>query len=439
MKFASRRCLPLAALVLLCGTLAGRVTAQAPNPKYDPLFAKARSLEALTPEKAFDAYAKVKNENNSKDPEIAADALLRASLFGYARLTQPPTPETQGQSEVAKEARQQTELTNGVRGHDAAKELFDPSLRGTNAAKFAEEPHFGRTGSLDLKQALETELDKRNSQLFSYKLVDSLVAVTGRIPGFSYWFALVLVAIVVKGLTMPITLKMYKSQREMQRLQPHLKELQEKYKGKPAELNEQTMKLYKEHNVNPLASCLPMLIQLPFMYLVYNTIRLYEYHFSNGKFLWIGSSLAHRFPDYVASNLGRFDIVLLILYAGSNYITMKLTPPTDPAAAQQQKSMSVMMSIVMFVMFLKYRWSSAFTFYWLILNILSAWQQYHFIYKPNQAKQRGTASGDTPGAGGGRLATEAAKANGNGSLSSVRPVTPVQNPAMRARPRRKKR
>ena len=172
----------------------------------------------------------------------------------------------------------------------------------------------------------------------------------------------------------------------MQKLQPILKEVQKKYKDEPQLMQQETMKVYKEHGVSPFASCLPMVIQLPFMIWVYNTIRLYEFHFANGKFLWVGSELSKAHPTILGTDLAKFDIPLLVLYAASNYFTMRLTPAPDPTQAQQQKSMAVMTTGIMFFMFMQYKWSAAFIFYWLILNLVSTAQQYYFVYKPNKAR-----------------------------------------------------
>ena len=169
--------------------------------------------------------------------------------------------------------------------------------------------------------------------------MNGIVRATGANSYFSYWLALLLIAIFVKACTMPITLKMYKNQREMQRIQPILKGIQDQHKDDPQKRNEAVMAAYKEHGVNPFASCFPMLIQLPFLWLVYGMIRQYEFHFSNGFFLWINPITSHTAPAWlgVAANMGAFDVPLLFLYAASNYFTMRLTPPTDPQAAEQQK------------------------------------------------------------------------------------------------------
>jgi YidC/Oxa1 family membrane protein insertase len=369
-----------------------------PDPKYNSKFVAAeRNIIDQNLDKAFDEYKKVKEDNAGTDPALAADAVLRVGIKAYEILSTPHTPEFNQLAPDVKEARLGKEQDFAKKSHDFLRTLRDePRLTSTPAAVFAAEPHWanGESGKMeDLKSAMESRIDARNSAQLSYQFVDKLVRLSGAHPEYSYCLALILIALIVKTITFPLTLRTYKSQREMQKIQPLLKDLQEKYKGKP-ELNEKMMALYKEHNVNPFASCVPMFVQLPFMYYVYNTIRLYEFHFSHGKFLWIGSTLSHQFPAYLATDLSKFDLPLLAIYAVSNYITMKLNPSPDPAQAQQQQTMSLMMTVMFFWMFMKYQWSAAFIFYWLILNFITAFQQYNYIYKPNRLKA--AAVGDAP-------------------------------------------
>src|ERR671917_1668377 len=77
----------------------------------------------------------------------------------------------------------------------------------------------------------------------------------------SYGLAIILLTIAVRVVLLPLSIKQVRSMREMQRIQPEIKRLQAKYKGDRQKLNEETMKLYKEHGVNPLAGCLPLLAQ----------------------------------------------------------------------------------------------------------------------------------------------------------------------------------
>ena len=88
----------------------------------------------------------------------------------------------------------------------------------------------------------------------------------------SYGFAIIMLTITVRVLLIPLTAKQVKSQRAMQLLQPELKKLQVKYKGERQKLNEEMMKLYKEHKANPLAGCLPLILQMPLFIVLYRII-----------------------------------------------------------------------------------------------------------------------------------------------------------------------
>src|SRR6516225_8568190 len=88
------------------------------------------------------------------------------------------------------------------------------------------------------------------------------------INGFThnYGWSMIVLAVVVRIVLMPLFLKQFKSMKEMQALAPYLKRLQTKYKNDRAKLSEQTMALYREHGVNPLGGCLPLLAQMPFLF-----------------------------------------------------------------------------------------------------------------------------------------------------------------------------
>src|SRR5205823_470420 len=115
---------------------------------------------------------------------------------------------------------------------------------------------------------------------------------------------------------------------------------------------------------NPFASCLPLLIQMPIMWGLYSAIRLYDYHFGEGYFLWVNPTVHRMFPDVVAPNLGRPDLLLLILYVISMFISQKLTP-VDPQAEESARMMQVTMPLMFGVMMYVWGLPSAFIFYWL--------------------------------------------------------------------------
>jgi YidC/Oxa1 family membrane protein insertase len=361
----------------------------------------AKKYETQSPDSAIDEYTNIARDYTNgaaKTPEeakkfrdIAGNVLLQATEFGY-NLIDSAKAEDKALSEAQRNEIQSLHFRIGDKAHAALKELLYQH-GDTPAAKVAEERKYGTNKNQTLKEALESRLDDRNKHLPSYQVIAMFVNLTGAKSGFSYWFALLLIAVVVKLITLPLMLKTYKSQREMAKIQPLLKDIQDKYKDDKVTMNQKVMETYKEHNVNPLATCFPMLVQLPFLWWVYTAIRYFEFHFAHGTFLWVNPTLSAQAPQWIAANLGQFDLALTIIYAGSNFLTMRLTPPTDPQQAQTQKMMSVWMTAMMFYFFLIYKWSSAFTFYWLMTNLIGAWQSYHFIYKPNKLEAAAQSAG----------------------------------------------
>jgi YidC/Oxa1 family membrane protein insertase len=108
---------------------------------------------------------------------------------------------------------------------------------------------------------------------------DSLLSGLGTVLSFfydvipSYGVAIILLTILVRVVLLPLTIKQTRSMQAMQRIQPKVKELQRKYKGNRQKLNEELMKLYKEHQVNPLGGCLPLLLQLPVFFALFSVLR----------------------------------------------------------------------------------------------------------------------------------------------------------------------
>ncbi len=259
---------------------------------------------------------------------------------------------------------------------------------------------------------LNATTDEKNRSHPLYRFLDFFVALTGRNPAYSYVIALVLVTLIFKVLVTPLTRAQFKSMREMQKIQPLIKELQEKYKGDQKVLGEKMMALYKEHNINPFSSCLPILVQLPVLYMLYWMVRLYEYQFIQAKFLWIGSSLADKFPAIVASNLAEPDIPLLVIYTISMIVSQKMSV-VDPTQAQQQKMMAYTLPVLFAFIFREF--PAAFMLYWLIFNIISTTQQYFIMRKPLDANGSAVAGAPTAGqpeAEPTKLADELKKASG---------------------------
>jgi YidC/Oxa1 family membrane protein insertase len=236
--------------------------------------------------------------------------------------------------------------------------------------------------------ALRIKMDREASKHWMYGFMDSLVGFgkTLHFGRYSYAFALLLITLIIKLVTWKLSVTQYKGMRDMQRIQPVIKEIQEKYKGDPKAVNTKVMEAYKEHGVNPLMGCLPLLVQMPVMYVIWYAIRRYEFQFQNGTFLWINGYMHAHYPSitlpivgqipFIGANLAQPDIPLVILYTISMFITQRLTI-VDPTQAEQQKIMSIMMPLMLAFFF--YKFASAFMLYWLMLNIVMTAHQYYVM------------------------------------------------------------
>ena len=208
-------------------------------------------------------------------------------------------------------------------------------------------------------------------------LVWMLNAIHGVLP--NYGVAIMLLTVIIRIVFWPLTHKSSQSMKRMAELQPLVKELQEKYKKDPQRMQAEMMRLYKEHKVNPVAGCLPMLIQIPIFFSLFMVLRsAIELRFA--PFLWI-SDLSE--PENLLVGLIGFPLnILPLLMAGTMYWQQKITPTAgDP---QQAKMMRVMMTGMM--LFFLYTYASGLALYWTTQNLLMIVQQYWMLRKKGPAK-----------------------------------------------------
>lgn len=258
-----------------------------------------------------------------------------------------------------------------------------------------------------------------------YRTLDFLVHLTGA-KSYSYFVAILLISLLVKLALTPLSNAQYASMKSMQKLQPKVKALQDKYKSNKEEQGRKVMELYKANNVNPAAGCLPLIVQLPILYGLYYMIRLYQYQFAKGDFLWIGSGLSHQYPSFLGINLGQPDIPILLLYALSMYVQQRMIVSPDPQQAEQQRTMAILTPFMTTYFFLQYHLPSAFVLYYLIFNVLSTAQQQYYM-KKRSADDTGGDGGskvlpDVPvlPSGGGRVKALPMNGNGGGTGSGRR-------------------
>jgi YidC/Oxa1 family membrane protein insertase len=204
---------------------------------------------------------------------------------------------------------------------------------------------------------------------------------------YSWGFAIILFTLVIKLLTMPLTLQQLRASKAMQALQPEIQKLQKKYKGDREKMSQAQMELYKEAGVNPLGGCLPMLVQLPIWFALYRALfGLANQGLLNEGFFWV-PSLAGPVSEYAGLSwlwplppaVGWADavayLVLPILTVVTQIIVQKMTP--SPSADPQQASMSQMMLLMPFMFgFFALQVPQGLVLYWVTSNIFSLIQQY---------------------------------------------------------------
>lgn len=215
--------------------------------------------------------------------------------------------------------------------------------------------------------------------------LNSLIALSGVLFG-SFGLAIIVLTIVVRLITLPLTLRQLQSTKTLQAMQPKLQEIQRKYAKDKAKLQQEMMKLYREAGVNPLGCLWPMLVQFPVWIALYQSImralaatpedlislsqHLYSWQIVHqavplkDKFLWL--------------NLGQPDsmLVLTILVAVTMWVQQKMV--TAPAADPRQQSMSNMTLMMMPLMFglFALQFPSGLSLYWVVSNIVGIIIQY---------------------------------------------------------------
>ncbi len=187
----------------------------------------------------------------------------------------------------------------------------------------------------------------------------------------NYGLAIILLTIIIKILFWPLTHKSFESMKGMQKIQPELTALKEKYKDNKEEFARQQLSLYKKYNVNPLSGCLPILIQIPVFIALYNAL-MYSIELRHASFVsfWI-NDLSAKDPTYLAP----------IIMGLSQFLQQKMTPSAsmDP----MQAKMMLFMPLVFTFMFLSF--PSGLVIYWLVNNVISIVQQYYINNKISTA------------------------------------------------------
>jgi YidC/Oxa1 family membrane protein insertase len=190
----------------------------------------------------------------------------------------------------------------------------------------------------------------------------------------NYGINIIVLTGIVKLVTAPLTQTSFKSMKAMQKLQPEMQRLRERYKDDQATLQKEVMELYKRHRVNPVSGCLPMLLQLPIFVGLYNAL-MHAIELRHAPFmLWINDLSA---PDRLM--IGGIGIPVLVLLMGASMLVQQWMTPQQGDPTQQR----MMMIMPVVFTFISINFPSGLVLYWLVNNVLTMAQQWFMLRAEN--------------------------------------------------------
>lgn len=232
--------------------------------------------------------------------------------------------------------------------------------------------------------------------LFFQPIYNLLVFFYNYLPGHDFGLAIIALTLVIKLLLYPLSQKTIKAQKALTDLQPKLEELKKQNAGNKEALARATMALYKDNKINPFSSCLPLLIQLPFMFAVFRVFQdfgktdhgalMYSFithpDFSNGL----------RFMQFI--DLSKPNIYLAVMAAGAQFwqtkMLMSAKPPVQSAGAKDESMTAIMNKQMLYMMpimtiVIGATLPGGLTLYWFVFSFLSALQQL-VVFKHKEKK-----------------------------------------------------
>ncbi|MBE6092735.1 YidC/Oxa1 family membrane protein insertase [Selenomonas ruminantium] len=208
-------------------------------------------------------------------------------------------------------------------------------------------------------------------------VLETLFAITSAAGFASYGWAIILLTIIVKMALYPLTVKQVKSMKAMQELSPKMKKIQEKYKDNPQMMQQKIGALYKDAGVNPLAGCLPLLIQMPILMGMYYSLYNFSYPTpESAYFLWM-TSMSDPDPLYI----------LPVLSALTTFLQQKMTT-TDSNNPQMKMMMFIM---PLFIGWISINFPSGLVLYWVTMNVVQIVQQWWMYRGDNTAPKKEAA------------------------------------------------
>jgi len=232
--------------------------------------------------------------------------------------------------------------------------------------------------------------------IFFQPILNLLVFLYNIVPGHDLGIAIILLTLIIKLILYPLSNQSIKSQKALQDLQPKIEEIKKKLANNKEEMGKAMMALYKDNKVNPFSSCLPLLIQLPFLIAVF---QVFQKGLTNGS-LDLVYSFIHR-PEAINTislgfiNLSNKSITLAVLAGAAQFWQAKMMPMKAPSvhgngakdedmATMMNKQMTIIMPLM--TVFIGATLPGGLTFYWFITTLLTIAQQHYIFKKSNKDK-----------------------------------------------------
>jgi YidC/Oxa1 family membrane protein insertase len=183
--------------------------------------------------------------------------------------------------------------------------------------------------------------------------------------GLPWAWSIVALTVIVRMILVPLTVRQIHSMQNLQRFAPQMKEIQKKYKADKKKQNEELMKFYRENNINPAASCLPLLLQFPVFIALYYVLRNFSKHPPGGNLSWL-----HFIPSVAAHTTSHWGgFVLLVVYVASQMAsTLYMAATVD----KMQRTLFMLMPLVF--VFVIARFPAGLVLYWVTTNLWTVGQ-----------------------------------------------------------------
>ncbi len=191
--------------------------------------------------------------------------------------------------------------------------------------------------------------------------------------GLSWGTSIVALTVTVRAILIPLTYRQIKGMRALQALQPQMKEIQEKYKNDRQRMQQEMMRFYQENKVNPLASCLPLLLQLPIFFALFRLLRGNSFEQdveASGEASWLFINSVIEKPH------GAETIILMVLFAGSMALSTIVTVRSSPTTGSSSQQYLMMGAFSLVSLFFVPAFPAGLSLYWITTNFWTVLQSY---------------------------------------------------------------